>query len=446
MSANLVQFRPCSSIVVSPDRQRGAPDELAVIDLASDIQDRTLLHAIVLAENDLLAGETRLRAVMFLHESGKSIYFGTELVPPGTIPCVQLGQLDELEKMEVEWSENERRVPLTWQARAKAEAALHRLRTMQRERAGQPIQTVAQTAAEIRGKDESAVHSFEVTQTREALAVTRFLDDPEIAAAPTRKDAVKIIKRRETMEKNVAAGKAMLAIAPKVDDRLRLIQANCIHWLREQYIGPKFDVVISDPPYGIGAQDFGDGATNQSGHVHQYDDSYESWLELMAAFIPEVTNATAENASMFLFCDFERFPELKSFCQTSGWWVQRTPLIWDKVRSNRLPVPGKSFRRQYECILLAVKGEGTTSAGIGDVLPYPADENLGHGAQKPVELFQALAKAVGAVGKRILDPFGGSGPALEIEGNFVTVIEQLDYAYGIAAQRLARITAQGVIE
>lgn len=436
-----IVFFPLIGEITREGRMRSKVDDDKLFTLATSIQSRGLLHPIVVSGKALLAGENRMLAVASLHEMGIAIYYGTTLIPKGTIPAVQMGDLGELERAEVEWDENEQRDALTWQDRAKAEAFLHRLRGLQAAGRGDKPVTFAETAAEIQGKPEEDLHPMEVARVRDRIQLAAYLDDPAVAAAKTQAEAKAIIKKREQSASNLAAVAAFQQ-APQSNAKLTLLNVDCLDYLRA-CPPASFEVVLTDPPYGINAQDFGDGKTNQSGEVHTYNDSPEYWGKLMGEFVPLVTKATTPNATALLFCDIDKFFQLRTLFQLQGWWVQRTPIIWDKTKSTRLPVPGRSFRRQYELILLAVKGEGTTSTSAPDVLSFAPDANVGHGAQKPVELYQFLAAAVQANNVRILDPFGGSCPALEIPNNYITVLEVNPEFYGIGLKRLERLTSQG---
>ena len=438
---SLTTFEKISDIQISSSRQRSELDKGKVYALSQSIQDRGLLHAIVVAEQNLLAGQNRLEAMTMLHELGVLVNYGTQVIPVGCIPVVEMGNLDELEKLEIEWAENEFREPLTWQDRAKAESALHDLRVKQRAGRGE-VQSYNDTIAELLESPVDELHPQEVARVRERLQVAKYLNDPMVAKAKTAAEAKSIIRRKESSEANLKAAQAFSLEASSGVENLTLINDSCLNFL-SKYNGPKFDVIISDPPYGIDAHTFGDGVTSQNSDFHQYDDSYESWGKLMDNFLAALSTQVAEECSMFLFCDLDRFHELRRKVRESGWWVQRTPIIWDKGRSTRLPVPGKSFRRQYEVILLAVRGAGTTALTCPDVLTFPSDENLNHGAQKPVALYQYLAESVNAHNKYILDPFAGSCPILEVKGNYITAVE-LDKTYsGIGAGRLTRLKAQG---
>ena len=80
--------------------------------------------------------------------------------------------------------ENIRRVDLTWQEHNTAVARLHYFRSKQAEREGK-VQTLAATAAEIKGKPAGTPMGDAVGEVTQALNLDRHLADPDVAAAKT---------------------------------------------------------------------------------------------------------------------------------------------------------------------------------------------------------------------------------------------------------------------
>jgi ParB-like chromosome segregation protein Spo0J len=199
-------YAKISELEVRPGRQRREFKLEAINELGTSITNIGLLQApVVRLENGkpiLVAGERRVRAMSDLHDLGVIFNYGDQEVPHGMIPYVTLGSLDPLQAWEAELEENIRRVDLTWQERAAATAELLELRRAQAEEAGTALPTIASIAEELR-PDESTARG---TTTKEELIVSRFLKDPEIKAAPTMKEAVKILKKRdETARREILA-------------------------------------------------------------------------------------------------------------------------------------------------------------------------------------------------------------------------------------------------
>ena len=436
----MASFIQISEILIPPERQREVFDPLALNELGNSIGECGLMHAIVLRQEGnglvLVAGHRRLLACKDRWDLGMGFRYGEEEVPAGMIPFVGFGQLDALKRAELEFEENDRRVDLSWQEKANATASLQRLRSMQAAAAGKPSPTLISLAAERRPAGTEMELTGEVAAISRELLVARNMHDPDVQKAASLKEAVKVLKKKEAVKKAVALGAALGGDA--VLEGHRLIHGDCLKWLVEQPAG-QFDVVLTDPPYGMGADQFGDsGGKAEGGHLYQ--DGSEVVEKLLAELPPLLDYTTKPQAHLYLFCDVEWFPRWKAaFEQLEGWKVFRTPLIWFKPGAYRAPWPEHGPQRKYECCLFAVKGGMRVTKLLGDVLTYQPDENLGHQAQKPVALFEDLLRRSATPGMKVLDAFCGSGPVFEAAQNckvFATGVEADDAAHGIAAKRL----------
>src|SRR6185436_19286851 len=141
-------------------------------------------------------------------------------------------------------------------------------------------------------------------------------------------EAFKILKKQEQAEKHrelaEIVGRTYLA------ERHRLEQQDACSFLRS--LPPQsVDVILTDPPYGMGADSFGDGGGKLAGIEHHYDDSPEAWRALMAEWCPLAFAVAKEQAHAYVFCDLDRFHELKLFMENAGRYVFRTPLVVHKL-------------------------------------------------------------------------------------------------------------------
>lgn len=429
-----IRFIPVGDVVVLPNRQRKDHAIAQHQDLVESIRSRGLLHAPVLRRTEtglvLVAGERRLRAIRDLIELGERFSYDGSPVPEGQIPYTTLGDLSPLEAEEAELEENIRRVDLTWQERAAATARLADLRRRQAEVSGAPLPSVADIALEVRGHSHGGYH----VSTAKEIILSKHLDDPEIAKSASLKEAYKTLQRKDRAIRNealaVAVGKTLSASSHKVlHGDVRDLVANIPD--------RTFDCILSDPPYGMGADEFGDSGGLAAG-AHFYKDGYDDWLNLMEFIIPQLSRVAKDDAHMYLFCDVDRFHQLRNWVTAWGWNVFRTPLIWYKPQGSRAPWPDAGPQRKYECILYAKRGAKKVQFLRGDVLEFQADENLGHPAQKPVALYEELLRRSVVPGDRVFDPFAGTGPIIPAAHNlkcFATAIEQDAAAYGICVSR-----------
>jgi site-specific DNA-methyltransferase (adenine-specific) len=461
---------PLASVIIKPDRQRTEFDPTELQNLKDSIEylpgerNRQLLHPPVLRRegNDLVlvAGERRLRAIKEIFALGGSFIYNGKMfdADSGMIPFSDIGELSPLEAEEAELDENLKRVNLSWQELAQVHARLHKLRTAQRDAASPtpptpptspsqkgadeapatPRHTIADTALEVFGRSDGA---YQDTIRKETI-VAKHLDNPAVAKAKTLDEAFKILKKEEERKTNIALG---LEIGKTFNaDKHTLVRANCIEWMAQQPAG-QFDVILTDPPYGMGADAFGDAGGKMTGIQHHYDDSHESWAKLMegpSGWCSLAYRITKSQAHAYVFCDIDRFHELRGYMVAAGWDVFRTPLIVHKLNSGRVPRPQHGPRRQWEMILYAIKGDKPVTHIYPDVIPVNGDDNLGHGAQKPVDLYVNLLQRSVKPGDSILDTFAGTGTIFPAAHTFkcaATGIEFEEGSYGICVKRLAEL-------
>lgn len=433
-----------SLIKLAGNRQRREFDETSLQELVTSIQESShgLLHAPVLRTEGetlvLVAGERRLRAMAQIYELGGTFTYNGMPVPPGQVPYTNLGELSQVDAWEAELEENIRRADLTWQEKAAATSSLELLRSAQAALTGAPAPTVAEIAKEVRGSSVGEAQE----STRKEILVSRHLDDPDVKKAPTLREAFKVLKKKEEARKNVEmAAKVGQTFTSKSHT---LLNQDSENYMKDAAAG-SFDIILTDPPYGMGADDFGDSGQGTSAGAHFYKDDYKTWCEIMNWFCPESYRLAKEQAHLYAFCDLGRFEELTVRLGSAGWQVFRTPLIWHNPDGFRAPWPDKGPQRKYELVLFAVKGGRTTNTLQGDVLTYKRDTALGHPAQKPVPLLIDLLRRVARPGDSVLDPFAGSGSSLEACHELkllCTAIEQDPAAYGIAANRLQSLTTE----
>lgn len=421
-----------SEITISANRQRKEFDPESLTDLANSISSVGLLHAPVMREDSggklsLVAGERRLRALEVVWLMGDGVRYNGAQFAPYEVPYVTLGELSILEAEEAELDENLKRRDLSWQERSEALGRLHELRKKQAIEAGES-HVIADTLREIDTTDYG--------QDRQALLLAPHLDNPVVAGAANIKDAFKALKKQEDRERN-------LALAEQVGQNYNsavhtLVHADAREWL-QTCPDNSFDVLLWDPPYGMNAQSFGDGGGKLVNSVHQYDDSPEAWIELMNAVLPEGYRVAKQEAHAYIFCDFDMFHLLKCHMEDAGWDVFRTPLIIHKQGSGRVPRPDHGPRRQWEMCLYAIKGNKQVTGIYSDVISCKLEENLTHGANKPVELYVDLLRRSVRPGDHVLDAFAGSGtifPAAHQCKVYATGIEVNPEYYGISVKRL----------
>jgi hypothetical protein len=404
------------------------------MELTESIEKLGLMHPIVVRQHDtdeevvwLVAGERRLRAIQDLWATGGTLRHAGMVLAEGHAPVVQMGELDHLAAEEAELAENTIRTDLTWQERAEAVSRLHTLRGLQN-----PAHTVADTAEEVTGR---RVGSYQDT-TRQAIIVAKHLSNPLVAKAKDVKEAFKIIKQVDSADS--FARKAVEVGLTFGRHLHRAHHGDCLSVLAG--LPPEsIDVICTDPPYGMGADSFGDGAGRLTGITHEYSDDESHFRGLLSSVVPLLGAVAKESAALYLCCDPDQFHWLRTLLREAGWYVFRTPLINVKAGSGRVPLPDHGPRRQYETILYAYRGGRKVNSIQSDVITTTGDEQLGHGAQKPVELFRNLLARSVRPGDTVLDPFCGTGtifPAAHTLKCTAVGIEREAAYYGICVKRI----------
>jgi site-specific DNA-methyltransferase (adenine-specific) len=446
------QTIPRDKIYIRPDRQRQEFTPEALSDLTEGLKQKGLFHAPVLRPPHpeemadcpeghlvLVAGERRLLAIENLWLIGEDLRYNNERVPEGFIPYCNIGDLTPLEAEEAEYDENFRRSDLTWQERSAAAAKLDSLRKRQAAAEGR-VHTLSDTAMELKGRKDGSYQEA----VRQEVIVSRYLDNPEVQKASSVKEAYKLIKRAEETQKNVALAASVGATFTSAAHTA--LNVNCLDWMRESE--PEvFDCILTDPPYGMGADTFGDGGGKLINSEHHYDDSFESWQKLMGEWCALAYRIAKPQAHAYVFCDQANFQVLTFLMKEAGWYVFRTMLIAHKPNSGRLPLPDLGPRRQYETILYAIKGNKKVKlVGASDVISTVQDANLSHGAQKPTQLYMELLKRSCSPGDSVLDSFSGSGtifPSCHRLKLKATGLEQNPEYYAIGFKRLQAVEKEG---
>jgi len=450
-------FLPLTQLLIPPDRQRQEFDPAGLMELSSSISQYGLFHAVQvrLDGRTLVTGERRVRAILeHLVPLNKPYTYDGQPVPAGHIPIIAVSFDDPIVLEEIELDENLRRKDLTWKEMATTTARIDALRQAQALRRVAPdvplpaaeavnlarlLHSVADTAREVRG---SAIGSYQET-TRQEILIAKHLDKPEVAGAANLKDAFKALKRLEETDRNKAL--AIMVGSTYSTDAHQVIHANCLTWMQAPENQGQFDVILTDPPYGMGAQSFNDAAGTLATIEHHYDDSYESWKILMTAWAPLSFAITKPQAHAYVFCDIGNFHELKGMMEAAGWYVFRTPMTNFKRNSGRVPLPEHGPRRQSEWCLYALKGKKQVTGIYSDVITTDSDEQLGHGAQKPVALYEDLLKRSVRAGDKVVDTFAGTGPILPAAHAFkcyAVAVEQNQASYGKCLERLQELGKQ----
>lgn len=413
------------NIQIEDDRQRKYFPEAEKEELIESIKSEIGLMTPILVRPrldgrySLVAGERRLRAITEMKCDYK---FGDLEVPAGHIPAVVKYFDSDITVVEAELHENLRRLNLTWQEQAEAIARLHALKTSQNPKHNPGMTAMLVESAEHEG-DYASPNTYRTVQA--SLLVSEYLDNPEVKSAKSLSKASKVVTRlleEQQMERlrQIREKMAKEAVPETQEDDVEEFQvpilSSTYKTLGTLYEGDvkeellrvpdgSVQIVITDPPYGMGVHKFDDGGNSTLAHEYS-EDNFE---ELHEFLVKELDRVCSENAHVYIFCDIDYFHKLRSLF-SEQWWVRRVPLIWDKGPSGKIAdgLPN-GYRRSHEYILHAKKGNRPCSKVMSDIISIPDERDKVHAAQKPVKLYEILLAMSAVPGDIVLDAFAGSG-------------------------------------
>ncbi len=430
-----------SQIVVAEDRQRTTYDREKLLLLANNIRDDRLIHPPTIATLDskrLVCGGRRFKALSAIAAKGLTFVFNGETLPVGYAPFLVAGTEDVLALEEIELNENKIRDNLSWQDEERALARIKQIVQSRIAREQGIVEEVAIPHIEVPRAElaEAAGVGRNVVATHEFIA--KHLDDPDVQKAKTKKDAVKIIEKKNRQEHL-----AKLAAETKVrTSDHKIFQGDCVELIKQVPTGV-VNCVVTDPPYGI------DMHKDQSwdGTWHEYNDTEAYCFNLIESLIPEWDRVMTEQGHLYLFCDFAKFEkiraifdayrvdaagkkdfivspdsllahnfglkDLKSVTNTTPVFdVMYFPFIWNKGNVASYPRPDHWPRKSYECVLYAIKGGHKQHKLDLAVIDIPQVQNQEHPAGKPVALYEFLLLRSTKPGDVVLDCFAGQGNLL----------------------------------
>lgn len=396
------------------DRQRKEIDPTKLNELESSILSVGLLHPpacwwdIDATKWVLMVGETRLRAVQNIAKKNLVFKHASEDVPPGNIPINPINYLDEMGRFEAELDENLRRDDLPWQDKCEALSKLHVMR-----RKENPSQTFMDTGKEVMDKIGITHPRAALRTVSEAVIVAEHLSDPTISQARTQNEALQLIYKKQEEKAIAALAKRGLITSRDPNGTPLEVRNGDLTLIMPGLETSTVDLIIADPPYGIGAG--GAGFRARTVHHHNYEDTVENAQLLAQTILTEGFRVCKPRANILIFCDIELFDWLKDVASNMAWVPFKRPLIWRKSESEGMaPWGGSGPRITTEFIFYATKGQRgmvTSPIDVFDVKRVPRNERL-HAAEKPVELLRQLIACTTLPGDLVLDPCCGSGSAL----------------------------------
>lgn len=400
----MMRFVEPAGLFLAEERIRKEFNEEAHQELIGSILSKGLFHAPIVRLDEvnerleLVAGERRWRAIMeiFSRDAKTQIYYNGALCPPGMMPITHLHELPPDKILEVELEENVCRRDLTFLEQAQARKRLFDLRVKQAAARGENY-SVKDLSEELQ---KNGVGKTSMGHIFRELQVARQLDKPGVKEAASLKEAEKAARRATESFILEALGDDLAQDAPPVHTFCEGDALEILSTLEPN----QYDCVLTDPPYGIDIDDSGSMVT----HDHHYSDSDEVLRRILDVVPYHLWRITRATAHVYWFCDLRWFAEISAALEDAGFVVCKYPIIWWKRGKAMAPDITRWPKREYECIIYAIKGDHAPLKVAGDVISTPYGSDLQQ-AEKPKELYVELLSRSVLAGQKVIDPFCGSG-------------------------------------
>lgn len=382
---------PLADIIV--DREGRQRRDLENIDvLADSIKRLGLIHPLVVTRSlELVAGERRYRAL--------------EMLGWYQVPVQYVDELDLPTRRAIELEENIKRQDISWQDQCRAVQEYHRLRASET-----PGWTAAMTGEAIGISD---MHVSRLMSVANELAAGNKM----VVEAPKLSIAVGItrrtLERRE--DEQIAKLHETFGGIELHPDRPEdtILNADFTTWVKGD-IGPRFNLIHCDFPYGIEANTFNQGGAPSHGG---YIDTKETWERLMSALETAFRRIAAPSCHlMFWFAmrkgDERLYEPTVRALEKMGWWINPMPLIWMKSDGmGIIPDPERGPRQIYETCLLGTRGDRKIVRAKANAYAAPTVRDR-HMSEKPEPMLRHFFEMLIDENTVLLDPTCGSGSAL----------------------------------
>jgi site-specific DNA-methyltransferase (adenine-specific) len=449
---------PVEAVVVPPARIRRSLGNLD--DLKASIDSKGQLHPIIVDKaNTLISGERRLESCREL---------GIEVL------VRYKEDLSEADMVEIEVMENAARLDFTWVEMVRATKKLHDYKVAQHGEAKGSRAGTRGWGYEMTG---NLIGKHPETTRLECRVVDYMDEYPELAKLPRKTDAFKAVQKiledaamtelaKRSMDGSRTTGPigevsqdlitpeeillmeglsdddkakaiAILEAGSDVDGKsaAEVLQESSDKFVEEygqfahqaskwfkkgdafkilpQLPAEEFQLVITDPPYGI---DVGDSGSVSNSETGVFDDSQDWMHQNMPQYFKECYRVMAENSHMYCFFAISYYEFLLQCGRDAGFEFDPLPIIWLKgAYHGKSGDPKRYPGRCYEMILYFRKGNmplvkpGARNTVIED--PVHGKAKI-HPTEKPIGVIRDLLRRSGHPGIRILDPMAGSGAVI----------------------------------
>ena len=201
------------------------------------------------------------------------------------------------------------------------------------------------------------------------------------------------------------------------DDAVTLYHGDCIEVMASM-VDHSIGTVLTDPPYSSGGRRENAKSIRKSMTRSVEDDDWirgdamgtAGFMWFMRQCGLQWRRLLVPGGHCLSFIDWRMFANLSTALETAD-MRQHPVLVWDKARLGM----GSIFRNQHEFIVHCSAGTAIEPQrrDVPNVLRFPNVRDGDHPTEKPDALLQTLLSVVHPAGSIVLDPFAGSGSALQ---------------------------------
>jgi DNA modification methylase len=427
--------------------------------LANSMARFGLMTPVVLdEENNLIAGHRRILAAQ--HLGWPNINFR------------RMEQLDEITRQELELEENIRRKDLEWPEEV---LGLYKLYTAKQARYGDKGSALAsnggygiEDAARELDRSGGSV-SMDLTLARGLYEYPELTEEKTKSAAFKRYRRLKETALRAELAKRKQDGLAdpnpeegedffdeaeeAPAAAPSGIQRQTIrkalwkglgvfYHADARDVLR-QLPAASVDLIVTDPPYGIGMYREGAPMSSSKFAASQgamYSDNPKEIMDMLDEVFMHAAKVLKPDGHAYVFFHMTRYEPVYLMLRKHFGTCEATPIIWLKQTSG-IGDPNRNWIYSYEPCFWVNRGRGLVKAQPYNVLKYDTVSKKIHSVEKPVALMRHIIEASAVKGELILDPFAGSGSTLvaaaQLDCRFLGIEKHADF-WRSAVDRVSR--------
>lgn len=347
---------------------------------------------------------------------GRKRYLACKQLNLESIECAVLDVDDEQAKV-LHIHENLKRTNLLWHEIADLTLQLH---TMKQKELGLPSGGRGQEKKGWGMRDTAEELGKALSMVSENIMLANaVMNDPTLRNVKDRNTAVMMVRQKvKQIEMQTDAG-------AEVSFEINKVYCGSSEQILKSFPDRCFNACITDPPW------------------LEFRDKKLVKDEMTESVFKEVYRVLSFKSFLLLFCGIDDFIVYRDLLPTLGFTVQQYPAIWCKPNTITMGTRKWEFARDFEMILLAIKGSPVLSElamHSGFFIETPVHPSkLIHSNEKPVSLIKKLIECCSHPEALILDPFGGSGVTAEAcfqTGRRYIVIERDPEAHSKILERM----------